>query len=455
MIADLRAVLDVFESNNELIRIKEEVEPNYQITAFCRLVSDADGPALLFERIKGHSVPLAVNLFGTRRRIALALETTEHEMTERNLECLKKPLPPKMVEADLSDWVVMKGGDIDLYGMPHSIWNVGDGGPFVTAGVVMAPQASGEYNAGIYRMQIHSKNTCGVYMAPDHHVRRLLETPGRSEPVEISVALGPPPALFLTASSDFAVNESEVSIAGALQGEPLEFAPGLTVNVPWPIRSEIIIEGTLDGTLAEEGPFVEFTGYTTGSGPAPVMNVTAIYHRPRPIYHAAYVGKPPNETATVWREIEEAKALRVLQERFPIVKGMHRPPQIGRDFWCVISVDSERAKPGMIGNLLLGAAYCLPRPKFLIVVDDDVDIYRLEDVLWALSMRVDPQRDSFFAPNTMTSGLDPCGPTPPLTSKLLIDATKKKGFRGRLGVPTDEAFDFARKTLAKYLKNRD
>ena len=86
------------------------------------------------------------------------------------------------------------------------------------------------------------------------------------------------------------------------------------------------------------------------------MNVTAIYHRPRPIYHAAYVGKPPNETATVWREIEEAKALRVLQERFPIVKGLHRPPQIGRDFWCVISVDSERAKPGMIGNLLLGAA---------------------------------------------------------------------------------------------------
>ena len=120
-----------------------------------------------------------------------------------------------------------------------------------------------------------------------------------------------------------------------------------------------------------------------------------------------------NETATVWREIEEAKALRVLQERFPIVKGLHRPPQIGRDFWCVISVDSERAKPGMIGNLLLGAAYCLPRPKFLIVVDDDVDIYRLEDVLWALSMRVNPERDSFFAPNTMTSGLDPCGPSPP------------------------------------------
>jgi UbiD family decarboxylase len=450
MISDLRTLINVLETENELIRIKEEVELDYQITAFCRLVSDEDGPGLLFERVKGHTMPIAVNLFGTRRRIALALETTEQSMTDHNLERIKAPLSPKINDYDFSDWVVMKDDDIDLYKLPHPTWNVGDGGPFITAGVVIAAQTGGGFNGGIYRMQIHSKNTCGVYMAPDHHVRRLLESPDRKDPVEISVALGPPPALFIAASSDFGVNESEVSIAGALQGQALEFSPGMTVNVPCPVQSEIIIEGVLDGAHEEEGPFVEFTGYATGSGPSPLMKVTAIYHRPEPIYHAAYVGKPPNETATVWREIEESVALNLLQQRFPIVRGLHRPAQIGRDFLAVIQVDAERAKPGMIGNLLLGCAYCLPRPKYVIVVDNDIDIYRLEDVLWAMGTRVDPQRDSFFAPNTMTSGLDPTGPTPPLTSKLLIDATKKEGFRGRVNVPTEDAFEFAKKILANY-----
>ena len=451
MIPDLRTLIDVFETENQIIRIKEEVELDYQITAFCRLVSDEHGPALLFERIKGHSMPIAVNLFGTRQRIALALETTEQSMTERNLERMKEPLPPTITDHDFTGWTVMKGDDVDLYSMPHSTWNIGDGGPFLTAGVVIAPQSGGGYNAGIYRMQIHGRNTCGVYMAPDHHVRRLLEAPGRTEPVEISVALGPPPALFLAASSDFSVTESEVSIAGALQGQALEFSTGMTVDVPCPVQSEIIIEGVLDGTHEDEGPFVEFTGYATGSGPAPLMNVTAIYHRPEPIYHAAYVGKPPNETATVWREIEEAVALWTLQQRFPIVRGLHRPPQIGRDFLCVLQVDAERAKPGMIGNLLLGCAYCVPRPKYVIVVDNDIDIYRLEDVLWALGTRVDPQRDCFFAPRTMTSGLDPTGPKPPLTSKLLIDATRKEGFRGVVNVPDEAAFEFAKKILARYI----
>jgi UbiD family decarboxylase len=150
-----------------------------------------------------------------------------------------------------------------------------------------------------------------------------------------------------------------------------------------------------------------------------------MHYRRGALYHAAYVGRPPSETAIVWRELEEAAALRVLRERYPFVAAVRRPPEIGRDFFCIIQVDTRRAKPGMIRNLLSGAAYCLPRPKFVIAVDLDVDIYRLENVLWALCMRVHPERDIALIPDTLTSPLDPRGPHPPLTAKMLIDATTK------------------------------
>src|SRR5262249_9429478 len=156
------------------------------------------------------------------------------------------------------------------------------------------------------------------------------------------------------------------------------------------------------------------------------------------------------ETATVWRELEEAEALRLLRQRFGIVTDLHRPPDIGRDFLCVIQVDATRAKPGMVKNLLLAAAYCVPRPKYVIVVDQDVGIYRLDQVLWALCMRVHPELDITTVSGTMTSGLDPRGPSPPLSAKLLIDATVKPDAPEILGGPPDEALEWAKRLLSEH-----
>jgi UbiD family decarboxylase len=445
-----RELLDRVERDEDLVRVPGEVDLRFEVSALSRAASDAGNPALLIEHPKGATMPIAVNVYGTRRRIALALGSDERTMIEDNREKLRLPVERLQVEPSaplLRDRVVLRGDEVDLDRLPIPFWNEGDGGPFITAGVVLAHSADGP-NAGIYRMQRHDAKTLGMYMAPDHHVRRMLEDPKRSEPVHATVAIGAPPALYIAASSDFAAAESEGAIASNLQGEPIRWAEGLSVNVPWPVESEIVLEGVLDGELREEGPFVEFTGCRTGSGPSPVFRVTALHYRPDAIFHAAFVGRPPNETATVWRELEEAVALRVLQARYPIVTGFHRPADIGRDFLCVIQVDAKQAKPGMIKNLLLGAAYCVPRPKYVIAVDVDVDIYRLENVLWALSMWVHPELDISVVSGTMTSPLDPRGPNPPLTAKMLIDATRKADAPGVEGGPPQIDVEAARELLA-------
>ena len=453
----LRSFLDAIESTGELVRIEREVALEHEVGALCRVASDEGSPALYLERPQGSTTPIVANLYGTRQRIALALGGDEHTLIEDNIERLSMPVQavaPEPAAAALESRVVLRGDEVDLGQLPVPLWNLGDGGPFITAGVVLAHSTEEGPNAGVYRMQVHDDKTLGMYMAPDHHVRRVLEDPDRREPIEVSIALGAPPALYIAGSSDFGLRESEAAIAGNLQGKPVRFAEGLTVTVPWPVESEIVIEGVMDGSMRQEGPFVEFTGCRSGGGDAPVVQVTAMHHRPDPIYHAAFVGRPPTETATVWREVEEADALRLLQARFPIVTALHRPPDIGRDFFCVIQVDTRRAKPGMIGNLLAGAAYCVPRPKYVIAVDTDVDIYRLDQILWVLCMRVHPEKDITLVPDTMGSGLDPRGPTPPLTAKLLIDATAKADAPGVMTGPPEALVTKAREVLAEYWPSR-
>lgn len=441
----LRAFLTDLEREGDVLRIADEVDPLYEISAVCREVSDRHSPVVLFEKVRGSAFPVVANVYGTRRRVSRALGLDEATLLEGSLAKLHEPRTAPATEPLgelLAERVVQRGDDVDLHCLPIPVWNVGDGGPFITAGVVLA-EGVGGLNAAIYRMQLHDRQSVGLYMAPDHHVRRLLEDPNRTEPIEVSVAIGAPPSLFVAASSDFGAGESEVAVAAVFQPGPLRLAEGLTVGIPWPVEAEIVLEGKLDGTIRGEGPFVEFTGYQSGGGPAPVLAVTAMHYKPDAIYQAAYVDRPPSETATVWRELEEAAVLKVLRERYPIVAAVHRPANIGRDFFCVIQVDRERAKPGMIRNLLLGAAYCLPRPKFVVAVDLDVDIYRLESVLWAICMRVHPQRDTVLVPDTLTSPLDPRGPNPPLTAKLLIDATTKADSPGVRSGPPPEALRLA------------
>jgi UbiD family decarboxylase len=209
-----------------------------------------------------------------------------------------------------------------------------------------------------------------------------------------------------------------------------------TVDVEVPEDTEVVLEGYFPGEVRDEGPFVEFTGYQTKVIQSPVFKITAITHRRDPIVHGIFAGKPPCETNTIWRELEESEAFDVLRRRFPLLKALHRPPQLGRDFIGVLQINAERLRPGIIRTLSLATAAVMPRLKYVIVVDDDIDLYNVNDVMWAVATRCDPKADIATVSGTMTSWLDPSSGG--LTGKVFFDATKKQGFGGHMpGYPAE------------------
>ena len=448
-----RDFLAFLESRGELLRVRNEVDPEYEICAWCRHVADDDGPALFFERIKGHASAALANLYGTRKRIAMALGVEPNDMVTAIGERLKRRIPPVRVEAKEAPCkeVVTKGRDVDLGRFPIPFWNVGDGGRYLSAGINMGAHPVWGKNAGIYRNMYRSRNEIFAQIAPDHQQRLFYEDLGKGCPM--AIVLGADPLLYLAAGSDFGLGDYEVDVAGALRGEPLRVVKAETIDLEVPADAEIVIETRYTGEMDEEGPFNEFTGYQSETRKAPIWEVTAITTRRDPVMHLAFAGKPPNENIVFWRELEDAVALDALKKRFPLVTGVTRPADLARDFWGIVQINPKLKRPGQVRNLLLAMTYLMPRLKFLVAVDDDIDIFRTLDVFWAISTRVDPGRDIFVVPNTGTGPIDPSSYEFAITSKLFIDATKKPHFRGVVSMPPKEVLDRVRIQLDDLLRS--
>jgi UbiD family decarboxylase len=326
---------------------------------------------------------------------------------------------------------VITGDDIDLTKLPFPLWNIGDGGRFSTAGLVIASHPEFGWNVAYHRSQIFGATEMGMSTVPDHQLALALdEARAEGRRVEAAVLLGARPSIAIAAGSDFSLGDCELDIAGALEGRAIGMARCITVDVPVPEDTEIVIEGYFSGEMRDEGPFVEFTGSQTPVRKAPVSTVTAITHRMNPICHGVFAGKPPCETTIIWRELEEAEAFATLRRRYPMLVGLHRPPSLSRDFIGILQVKSGRVRPGFVRNLLLASAAVMHRAKYVIAVDDDIDIYSLNDVMWAVGTRCDPKADIVIVPGTMTARVDPSSGG--LSGKVFMDATKKEGFRGSL-----------------------
>ncbi len=448
-----REFLSLLESRRELLRVRDEVDPEYEICAWCRHVADDDGPALLFERIKGHDAAALANLYGTRRRIAMALGVEPDDMVATIGERLKRRIPPVRVEAKEAPCkqVVTKGREVDLGRLPIPFWNVGDGGRYISAGINMGAHPAWGRNAGIYRNMYKSPREILAQIAPDHQQRLFYEDLGKGCPM--AIVLGADPLLYLAAGSDFGLGDYEVDVAGALRGEPLRVVQAETIDLEVPADAEIVIETRYTGEMADEGPFNEFTGYQSEVRKAPIWEITAITTRKDPVMHLAFAGKPPNENIAFWRELEDAVALDALKKRFPLVTGVTRPAELARDFWGIVQINAKFKRPGQVRNLLLAMTYLMPRLKFLVAVDDDIDIYDTLDVFWAISTRVDPARDTFTVPETGTGPIDPSSYELAITSKLFIDATKKAHFRGVVSMPPKEVLDRVRVQLDALLES--
>ncbi len=426
---DLRGFLAALREAGELATISTPVALEHEVGAICFHNLSRRGPGLLFERPGGLEIALAVDLLATRRRYALALGVKPDELSAEWNRRVREPLKPVMVERGACQERVWTGEDIDLAKLPVPVWNGKDGGPFLTLSChITKDPETGLRNVGVYRNQIHDRNTLGILTEPYAHLRlQMGKAPGR--PFPVAIVLGGDPVVLMTATAPVPFGVDELEIAGALRGKPIEMVRCKTVPLEVPATAEIVIEGEiLTDELREEGPFGEFTGYYGGhQAPRPVVRVKAVTHREHPILHATYEGLPPSGSAMLVAVPREAELMR--QIALPGVKKVHMSPGGGGAFHAVISVEKSYEGFGKYVGLAVLSATAGRSIKRVIVVDEDVDPFDPVAVEWAIATRVQPHRNIEIVREMPGVILDPSLPRtgghgPALTSKMIIDATR-------------------------------
>ena len=451
---DLRDFIDKLENKGLLKRISVEVDPYLEITEIADRTLKKQGPALLFENVKGSSVPVLANLFGTPERVAMGMgETSIEALREvgKLLAFLKEPDPPKGLKDAWSKLpvfkqvlnmapkevkkapcqeVVYEKDDVDLNNIPVQTCWPGDVAPLITWGLVVTrgPEKDRQ-NLGIYRQQVIAKNK--VIMRWLAHRGGALDLrdwqqkhPG--EPFPIAVALGADPATILGAVTPVPDALSEYGFAGLLRGSKTEVVKCALSDLQVPASAEYILEGFIyPDEMAEEGPYGDHTGYYNETEMFPVFTIDRITHRKDPIYHSTYTGKPPDEPAVLGVALNEV-FIPILQKQFPEIIDFYLPPE-GCSYRMAI-VSMKKQYPGHAKRVMMGVWSFLRQfmyTKFVIVVDEDVDTRNWQEVIWAMTTRVDPVRDFTMIENTPIDYLDFASPVSGLGSKVGIDATNK------------------------------
>jgi 2,5-furandicarboxylate decarboxylase 1 len=421
---DLREFLIFLDGKGELLKSKKPVDVKFEISSYIRKTSDQRGPALLFENVKNFAMPVLGGVFATRERAFLALETTAEDYVHKFQNALDHLLAPKTVDSAPCKEVVHTGKDIDLTKLPIPIFSEKDPAPFITLGLCISrdPKSGGK-NTSIYRLQLKGRNRLGI-MA-QHLVRQLLEAESIGKGLPIAIAIGTDPVLPLATQWMAPYGTDELALAGALRGEPVEVVKAETVDLEVPATAEIIIEGTvLPKVREEEGPFGEVSGYYTPSNPKPIIEVSAITHRKNPIFQAALTGMPTTENHVLKQLPLEATYYWQLKKEFPGVTAVHFPAAGTVGMTCVIAMkqayecEARNVIAAMIGTR---------RNKITIVVDDDIDIFDMEKVWWAIATRTQADEDVIVFPRVVATAMDPSVRRLRVGSSLGIDATKPFG----------------------------
>ena len=451
---DLRDFIDLLEKEGELKRINVEVSSHLEVTEISDRTLKKGGPALLFENIKGSTIPLLANLFGNTRRIALGMGQENLDGLRdvgKLLAFLKEPKPPsgwRDLWENLPNYksvlnispnvrrsapcqeVVINEGEVDLSIFPIQTSWPGDAGPLVTWPLVITRGPDKErQNLGIYRMQQIGKNKL-IMRWLSHRGGALdfrdwkIKHPGK--PFPVSVALGADPATILATVTPVPDSLSEYAFSGLLRGSKTSVVKSQTNDLQVPASAEIILEGYIESDdVAEEGPFGDHTGYYNEVDKFPVFTVDRITHRRDPIYHSTYTGRPPDEPAMLGVALNEV-FVPILQKQFPEIEDFYLPPE-GCSYRIAI-VSIKKQYPGHAKRVMMGVWSFLRQfmyTKFIVVVDDPINIRNWEDVIWAITTRMDPIRDTVMIDNTPIDYLDFASPISGLGSKMGLDATNK------------------------------
>lgn len=451
---DLRDFIHQLEAKGELVRISKEIDTDLEMTEIADRTLRAGGPALLFENPKNHTMPVLANLFGTPERVAMGMGQNSVEALRevgKLLAYLKEPEPPKglkdlwqklpvfkqvlnmpakTVKKAPCQEVVISGEEVDLTQIPVQRCWPGDVAPLVTWGltVTRGPHKKRQ-NLGIYRQQVIGKNKL-IMRWLSHRggaldFREWCQThPG--EPYPVSVALGADPATILGAVTPVPDTLSEYAFAGLLRGDKTEVVKSISNDLQVPASAEIVLEGYIaQDETAPEGPYGDHTGYYNEVDDFPVFTVTHITHRKDPIYHSTYTGRPPDEPAILGVALNEV-FVPILQKQFPEIVDFYLPPE-GCSYRMAV-VTMKKQYPGHAKRVMMGVWSFLRQfmyTKFVIVCDDDVNARDWNDVIWAITTRMDPARDTVMIENTPIDYLDFASPVSGLGSKMGMDATNK------------------------------
>lgn len=451
---DLRDFIDQLETRGELRRVTAAVNPRLEMTEICDRVLRRGGPALLFEQPTGHDIPVLANLFGTPRRVALGMgreSVAELRDIGEILAFLREPDPPGGVRDAWQQLPVFRkvldmaprkrrngacqekvteGSDVDLRRLPIQTCWPDDAGPLITWGLTITRGPSRErLNLGIYRQQL---------IGPNKLIMRWLAHRGGAldfkefcaahpgEPFPVAVALGADPATILAAVTPVPDRLSELAFAGLLRGARTEVVSCIGNDLLVPAAAEFVLEGVIHpGEIADEGPFGDHTGYYNEVEQFPVFTVERITSRHNPVYHSTYTGRPPDEPAVLGAALNEV-FVPLLRKQFPEITDFYLPPEGCSYRLAVVSI--KKQYPGHAYRVMMGVWSFLRQfmyTKFVIVTDDDVDVREWNDVIWALTTRVDPRRDCLIVDNTPIDYLDFASPRAGLGSKIGIDATNK------------------------------
>ncbi|SEF99841.1 4-hydroxy-3-polyprenylbenzoate decarboxylase [Nitrosomonas ureae] len=451
---DLRDFLGQLEVMGELKRVQTEIDPVLEMTEICDRTLRTQGPAILFERPKGHDIPVLGNLFGTPKRVALGMGQESVEALRevgKLLAYLKEPDPPKglkdawdklpvlkqvlnMAPKELSSApcqeIVWEGNDVDLSRIPIQTCWPGDVAPLITWGltVTRGPHKARQ-NLGIYRQQV---------IGPNKVIMRWLAHRGGAldfrefgmlypdKPYPLAVALGADPATILGAVTPVPDTLSEYQFAGLLRGAKTEVIKCIGNALQVPATAEIVLEGAIHpGETALEGPYGDHTGYYNEQETFPVFTIDRITMRRNPIYHSTYTGKPPDEPAILGVALNEV-FVPLLQKQFPEITDFYLPPEGCSYRMAVVSMKKQYA--GHSKRVMFGIWSFLRQfmyTKFIIVTDEDINVRDWKEVIWAITTRVDPVRDTLLVENTPIDYLDFASPVSGLGGKMGLDATNK------------------------------
>ena len=451
---DLRDFIAQLESRGELKRVTAPISTHLEMTEICDRVLRTQGPALLFENVAGHKMPVLANLFGTPRRVALGMgeeDIAALREVGKLLAYLKEPEPPKGLKDAWEKWpllkqvltmspkvlssapcqqVVWEGPDVDLAKLPIQHCWPGDVAPLITWGLVVTrgPNKTRQ-NLGIYRQQVLGPNKVimrwlahrgGALDFRDH----CQQNPG--QPFPVAVVIGADPATILGAVTPVPDSLSEYQFAGLLRGSKTELVKCIGNDLQVPASAEIVLEGVIyPDETALEGPYGDHTGYYNEQDKFPVFTIERITMRRDPIYHSTYTGKPPDEPAMLGVALNEV-FVPLLQKQFPEIADFYLPPEGCSYRMAVVSIRKQYA--GHAKRVMFGVWSFLRQfmyTKFIVVVDDDIDVRDWQEVIWAITTRMDPVRDTLLVPNTPIDYLDFASPVSGLGGKMGLDATNK------------------------------